>query len=258
LQPITGPNIKNKFIQFMKKTALLAITLLLSVSYAFAQSEGGASANGDDKNFHFGLNITPGLYFASPGTSGNGNSNAANGAAFGFGYGVNLEFYFSHNYGLATGIEVDQIGVNYTNIYTTKTNNYTDSVITTAHTQTMQYLAIPLVLKLRTNAIGPIKYFGLFGVQPGFLLSGMDNPTVTRDIYSYSYPSGTTDNVNIYHESSFFRVSLIVGLGLEYNLAGSTSIQAAITYDNAFTNVNSNSNNSIIAKGVNLTIGVLF
>jgi hypothetical protein len=243
----------------MKKTVLLAITLLLTASYAFAQ-DGAASANGDDKNFHFGLNIMPGLYFATPGTSGGGNSNAANGAAFGFGYGVNLEFYFSHNYGLATGLEVDQIGVNYTNTYTTKNKagNYTDSVITTAHSQTMQYLAIPLVLKLRTNSIGPIKYFGLFGVQPGFLLSGMDNPTVTREVYSVTFNPATTDNVNDYHESSFFRVSLIVGLGLEYNLAGSTSIQGAITYDNAFTNVNSDSNNSIIAKGVNLTIGVLF
>jgi hypothetical protein len=241
----------------MKKTALLAITLLLTASCAFAQS-GAATANGDDKNFHFGLNITPGLYFATPGTSGGGNVNAANGPAFGFGYGVNLEFYFSHNYGLATGLEVNEIGVNYTNTFTTKTGNYTDSVITTAHTQTMQYLAIPLVLKLRTNAIGPIKYFGLFGLQPGFLLSGMDNPTVTREVYSATFNPTTTDNVNDYHESSFFRVSLIVGLGLEYNLAGSTSVQAAITYDNAFTNVNSNSNNSIIAKGINLTIGVLF
>ncbi len=240
----------------MKKTTLIAITLLLSASSVFAQS--GATANGTDKYFHFGLNVTPGLYFASPGNSGTGVSNAANGAAFGFGYGVNLEFYFTMNYGIATGLEVNSFGVNYTNVTTVKSGNITDSVITTAHQQTMQYLSIPFLLKLRTNSIGSIKYFGEFGLQPSFLLSAMDNPTVTREIYATSFTPETTDNVNIYKQSDFIRLSLVVGLGLEYNLAGTTSIQGAITYDNAFTNLNSSGNNSMLVKGVNLTIGVLF
>lgn len=235
----------------MKKTALLA--LLLSASSVFAQS-GGASANGDDKNFHFGLNIMPSVYFVSPGTSATGESNAANGADFGFAYGVNLEFYFSHNYGLATGLEVNQFGVNYTN-----TNNISKALIndsTTAHNQTMQYLEIPLILKFRTNPIGPIKYFGLFGLEPGFLLSAMDKPTVTNA----AFPSDPVNygSESIYKQSDFIRLSLVVGLGLEYNLAGTTSIQGAITYDNSFLNLNSDGNNSVLVKGINLTIGVLF
>jgi len=246
----------------MKKTALLAAVILLSASLGFAQSgatgSSGASANGDDKYFHFGLNITPGLYFSSPGTSASNISNSPNGAAFGFGYGINLEFYFTHNYGIATGLEVTQFGVNYTSVNTTKSGSITDSVITLAHQQTMQYLQLPLLLKLRTNSIGLIKYFGEFGLGANFLLSAMDNQTETREVGTYTFPQTTTDNVNVYKESDFIRLSLVVGLGLEYNIAGTTSLQGAITYDNAFTNVNSNSNNSILAKGVNLTIGVLF
>jgi hypothetical protein len=237
----------------MKKTLLLAVTLLLSTAYTFAQSA-GASANGDDRNFHFGLNIEPSLYFASPGTSATGITNTANSPSLGFAYGVNLEFYFSHNYGLATGIEVNSFGVNYTNVNNTSKNLLQDS--TTVHTQTEQYLGIPLLLKLRTNAIGYIKYFGLFGLEPSFLLSSMDKPTVTYN----PLPNNPVNygNENIYKETDFIRLSLVVGLGLEYNLAGTTSIQGAITYDNAFTNLNSSGNNSVLVKGVNLTIGVLF
>jgi hypothetical protein len=236
----------------MKKTTLIAFALLLSASCTFAQS--GATANGADRYFHFGLNVTPGIYFVSPGNSATGETNAANGAAFGFGYGVNLEFYFTQNYGLATGLEITQFGVNYTN-----SNNISKVLVedsTTAHNQTMQYLEIPLLLKFRTNAIGPIKYFGLFGLEPGFLLSAMDKPVVTNA----AFPSTEINygSENIYKQSDFIRLSLVVGLGLEYNLAGTTSIQGAITYDNAFTNLNSSGNNSVLVKGVNLTIGVLF
>ena len=248
----------------MKKTALLAAVILLSASLGFAQSgatgSSGASANGDDKYFHFGLNITPGLYFSSPGTSASNISNSPNGAAFGFGYGINLEFYFTHNYGIATGLEVTQFGTNYTSVATykdSKNANITDSVITSQHTQTMQYLELPLLLKLRTNSIGLIKYFGEFGLGTSFLLSAKDNQVITRELYTVS-STETSNNVDIYKQSDFIRLSLVVGLGLEYNLSGSTSIQGALTYDNAFTNVNSDGNNSILAKGVNLTIGVLF
>ncbi|HWY98733.1 MAG TPA: porin family protein [Bacteroidia bacterium] len=246
----------------MRKPALFAAAILLSVSSVFAQASGGASANGTDKNFHFGLNVMPGLFFAVPGSSNTTGSttiaNSANGAGFGFGYGVNLEFYFTQNYGLATGIEVNQFGVNYTNITTVKSGTVTDSSINTAHVQSMQYLQIPLLLKLRTNAIGPIKYFGQFGLGTGFLLSAKDNPTETRTVGATTFPASTTSNNNIYKQSDFIRLGLNVGLGMEYSLAGSTSIQVSLNYDNAFTNVNSDGNNSVLAKGVTLVVGVLF
>jgi hypothetical protein len=238
----------------MKKTVLFVTAILISASSLFAQSSGGAAANGVEKNFHFGLNITPGLYFASPGTSSAGITNTANSAAFGFGYGVNLEFYFTPNYGIATGIQIQQFGVNYTSVNSVSKNPFNDS--TTAHTQSMQYLQIPLLLKLRTNSIGLIKYFGEFGLGADFLLSAKDNPTVTNA----AFPNDpvTYSSESIYKQSDFIRLSLLVGLGVEYNLAGSTSIQGALIYDNAFTNLNSSSDNSVLVKGINLTIGVLF
>ncbi|MGP8214348.1 MAG: outer membrane beta-barrel protein [Bacteroidia bacterium] len=247
----------------MKKTTLFVIATILAVSSAFAQPSSGASANGDDRNFHFGLNFTPGLYFPSftSVTTANNVSytNNGGGVGFGYGYGVNLEFYFSHNYGIATGLEVTQFNVYYTNITDTLVNGVTAKSDNTVHQQTVQYLEIPALLKLRTNSIGLLKYFGQFGLGTGFLLSSTDNPTVTRTVTGLPpYPSVTTDNVNIYKQTDFIRLALVIGLGVEYNIAGTTSLQGSLNYDNAFTNVNSNGNNSVKMKGINLVIGVLF
>jgi hypothetical protein len=243
----------------MRKPALFAAAILLSVSSLFAQ-DGGATANGDDKNFHFGLYVMPGLYIpttSSNTTSGNVTySNSGNAAGFGFGYGINLEFYFTPNYGLATGLGVNQFAVNYTNVTDTTFSGRPVRSTTTVHQETVQYLQLPFLLKLRTNSIGSIKYFGQFGLGAGFLLSAKDNPTVTYD--NITSTTTTTTNVDIYKKSDFVRLSLQVGLGLEYSLAGTTSIQASINYDNAFTNVNSDGNNSVLMKGVNLVVGILF
>jgi hypothetical protein len=245
----------------MRKPALFAAAILLSASSLFAQ-DGGATANGTDRNFHFGLNFTPGVYFPIVGslvTAGNTTySNAANAPGFGYGYGVNLEFYFTQNYGLATGVEVLAFQANYTNTTDTLVSGKVSTSDQTVHQQSMQYLEIPLLLKFRTNSIGMIKSYGEFGLSLGGLLSASDNNTVTRSGVLINTTSTTTNAVNIYSSSSFFRVGLDVGLGLEYNIAGPTSIQGAIHYDNAFTNMNSNSNNSVIMKGINLVIGVLF
>ena len=141
----------------MKKIIICAIALIISCSSAFSQS--ASSANGEDKSFHFGLNIKPGYYWLNTETS----NNTANSGSLGFGFGVNLEFYFTQNYGFCTGLELTSFGANYTNTVSGNVNPFKDS--TTAHQYTMQYLEIPLTFKFRTLPIGLIKYFGIVGLD---------------------------------------------------------------------------------------------
>lgn len=244
----------------MKKTLLLIVGISLFSLTSFAQgaAASGSNANGADKNFHFGLNITPGLYWVKA----NGTSNAANGSSFGFGYGVNLEFYFTQNYGFVTGLEIASFGANYTNTnsWVPKNTQTTDSI--TAHSYKLQYLEIPLMLKFRTQPIGMIKYFGIVGLNPGIRLKATDDYTVTGNAINPAGNAYTADysvnNVNINSQTSIIRLAFVIGAGLEYNLAGTTSVQAALCYDSGFLNINSSSSNSILSKGVTLTIGVLF
>ena len=215
---------------------------ILAVVFSCYSVLGQSSSGGDSKNFHFGLNVTPGLYWLKP----NSSNNAGNGSSFGFGYGANLEFYFTQNYGLCTGLEVTSFKGKYT-------NTITDS--TTAHVQSLEYLQLPLLLKMKTNAIGLMKYFGQVGLGTGILLKATDNYTVS---FPPSTLSHSENNVKVSSEINPLRLSLVIGLGVEYNIASSTSLQFAANFDNGFLNVNKSGNSQILSKGITLTVGVLF
>ncbi len=209
-----------------------------------------------ERYFHFGLNVTPGIYWVSPTT----NNNTSNGASAGFGYGVNLEFYFTRNYGFLFGFEIADMGAKYIN---SNSSNTLDTTVT--HNESLQYLEIPLMLKMKTNPFGKIRYYGVVGLQAGFLLKATDDFTSTairnpNSIYvggplEFNY-SG--NNADIYSKTDFFRLSLVFGIGAEYTLAGSTALQACITYNNCFTNMNSSSSNAVNVKGIELMFGLLF
>lgn len=203
--------------------------------------------------FHFGLNFTPGVYWLSP----NSANNTANGASFGYGYGANLEFYFTRNYGFLTGFEVTDIGAKYTNTNTLQ-GYYYDSII--KHNETVQYLQIPFELKLKTDPFRNLRFYGLVGLQVGFRLKATDDYSYTENTNAVppSLASYYANNVNISGQTDFFRVSLVIGGGVEYALVGSTALQASLTYNDCFTNLNNTSSNAVNIKGVELMLGVLF
>lgn len=239
----------------MKKTIICAIALIISYTSAFSQTSSPApsSSGGNEKSFHFGLNVTPGLYWLKANTQNNAN----NGSSFGFGYGVNLEFYFTQNYGLCTGLEVTSFGAKYTNTISGNKNPLQDSI--TAHSLSLEYLQLPLVLKMKTNAIGLMKYFGQVGLGTGILLKATDNYTVKDGETILVNPNGySEDNVKVNSQTNFLRLALVIGLGVEYNIASTTSIQVAVNYDNGFLNINKTSDSEVLSKGITLTVGVLF
>lgn len=217
-----------------------------------------------DRLLHFGLNFTPGIYWLNPNTS----NDKANGASLGYGYGLNMEFYFTPNYAFLTGFNITNIGAKYinTNINQSTSSNVADSMV--IHDESLQYLEIPLMLKLKTNSFHRMRYYGLIGLQLGFLLKATDNynTSITQQGYysngayvppgaPYSY---SDNNANIYSQTDFFRSCFVIGGGAEYAISGSTALQVCITYNNCFTNMNNTSSNSLDIKGIELMLGVLF
>ncbi|MGB0423169.1 MAG: hypothetical protein ACPGED_02550, partial [Flavobacteriales bacterium] len=111
-----------------------------------------------------------------------------------------------------------------------------------------QFLEVPLTIKLRTNEIGYITYWGQFGLGLGFNLQ-----TFADDVYDYQLAhivtdmsdswektelaSRENDKENINDEIGFSRVSLIMAAGIEYNISGSTSVLVGLEFNNGFTNV---------------------
>jgi hypothetical protein len=162
------------------------------------------------------------------------------------------------------------MAANWTNTtaWTPKNGQATDS--STAHQYSMQYIEIPLEFKFRTLPIGLIRYFGLVGFNPGIRLSANDNYTVSGQGFDNNPNnlSGThsvnysENNVNLSSNTSIIRLAYVIGGGLEYNLAGTTSLQVSAEYDSGFLNTNTKSSGgfsgNVTTKGITLTIGILF
>jgi len=183
------------------------------------------------KPFSFGLKAIPSLSFVKPNVKDFKNANpTAN-----FGYGLMAEFNFAPNYGFFTGIEINSNGGNIDYIpsvskvyYLPEGGKDTSRFYLTSMKYTVKYLNIPLLLKLKTNEIGVLKYYGQFGVDAGFRL---------KSTATYKGTSGDEKpDILIGSEINLIRLGLNIGLGAEYNLSGNTSLVFGLNYNNGFTN----------------------
>ena len=96
----------------------------------------------------------------------------------------------------------------------------------------INYVNIPLVLKLKTNEIGYFTYYGEFGATLGLKTKS----TVDDDSKLFTWNSNdstfiesqpfttTLENINIDKGTQTVRLGLTLGAGAEYSLSGSTAL----------------------------------
>ena len=243
----------------MKKISLfpILIVLLFLCNSSIAQDAGKSK-------FHFGLKAAPALSWFVP----SDKSFTNDGSKLGFGYGLMTEFNFSKNYAFSTGLEILNAGGKIRfpdSTLSKKLNEKNDTFVVTSTSYGLRYINIPLLLKLKTNQIGAMTYFGQFGFDVSFKWRALADNEAKLD----GTPI-TVEDVNFSEDINFLRLALNVGLGAEYNLTGSTSVVFSINYNNGFTNAMvknskflSTKNYSAITQKavfnyVGLTIGVLF
>lgn len=216
----------------MKKT-LLALFLFITAN-SFAQ---------DASQVRLGLTAHPTFGFLKV-ENGKGN-----GLSTGFSYGLMSDFEFAENYSFATGLTVTTINgkgtiLNYQPYHSVSATNAEYDV-----KFKMQYLQIPLSVKLKTDEKDNMKWYGQFGLTTDFRIGAKQdvdrgNTTLVDDIKA-------TDN------TKFFRAGMIIGGGVEYRLSGKTSLLGGLTYNNGLTNMAKN-NQTIKNHYVALNIGVFF
>jgi hypothetical protein len=195
----------------MKKA--YALVFLLSVGIV-AQAQ-------DNKSFRFGIKVAPNFGFINPDTKELKND----GARFGFTFGLMGDFMFGsdHNYAFATGLLLNNVGGR-TALPYLNTNLSTEAKY--------QYIEVPITLKLMTNEIGYITYYGQIGFAAAF------NIAAKSDFDDIS--SGKVVRVadeDIMESTNPFKASLVVGAGLHYNFSGNTALLVGVTYNNGFTNI---------------------
>jgi len=206
----------------MKK--LFVATIILCISTACVAQN----------SFRFGLQGTGGLSWFAPDTKGIEND----GVRLNYNFGLMTDFAIGEgtNYYFATGLNIATLNgkLKYNDlVYTTPNDSSIFFQGSSSSKYNLNYLEIPLTLKMRTNEVGYMHYFGIFGVTPGI-------NTRARMELEQSTSSGTfqpDDELDVADEIRLFKMDLNIGFGVEYNFTGNTFAIASLTYNNGFTNI---------------------
>jgi Outer membrane protein beta-barrel domain len=118
----------------------------------------------------------------------------------------------------------------------------------------LQFVDIPFSLKLKTNNIGYMRYYGQFGFLAGFMVKA--NQDVDFDENNFGYTDKTKRNNQ--SDFGFFNFGLNVGLGIEYNIAGNTDITVGLGYHNAFVDIWKEDDAKLTSNYLTLNFGVFF
>lgn len=210
--------------------------MFLSFSGVMHAQQQPAAVYTPAQDFYFGLKATPTFYWGSI----DDDNVESDGARVGFTYGLMMDFHIDRSYFFATGIDISNRGF--------KAKGGETEVI-----QRLKYIDIPVALKLKTKEIGYITYYGLFGMLPGFLISA------NQDVDA---PGDADDRTKRNNQSDFspFNAGILVGLGIEYNIGGSTYLTGGVSYNNGFTDTYEpdEGDMKITSNQISLNIGVYF
>ena len=226
----------------MKKITLL-LAFALAATTTFSQS---------DSKFHFGVKVMPALAWLRIDAPKDVNLES-DGMRAGFGYGLITDFGFTDRYAFSTGLEVAYRGGKI------KSESSEAGITSVASEKlSLQFIELPISLKLRTNEIGYMTYYFQVGFAPGYAIRTRADVKIETD----GEPTFTDDNVDIGDDINEFNISLLVGAGAEYNISGSTSLLFGLTFNNGFLDLLDDNGFGKDVKGnsnyLALTVGVLF
>lgn len=238
-----------------KPTALLAILTIASLSLR-AQ---------DDVGVRFGLKLSPNMGFVKPETK----TLKSNGAGLGYTFGLMMEFPIggTGNYRFATGLNLNNIKGKWKQDFEYVASASPTDPVLVKELETdvaLQYIELPLTVKLMTNEIGYMRYFAVVGAGNAFNVKAKSDQVVARvdgtraDGRPIVSTFNTLDGESIQDDIALYKASLIVGAGFEYNFSGNTALMVGVTYNNGFTNILSTDDSKAKAHYLELSLGVFF
>lgn len=222
------------------KKIVIGILFSLFTLYAAAQSYPA-------RKFGFRLGLTAHPTFGMISAEG-GKSRGTN---LGFAYGLMADFNFAEHYSFNTGATITTINGKSTEInvmpYHAMLNNATPIAYDLKYK--MQYLEIPMVMKLKTSKVRDLKWFGQFGLTHGFKIRSRQDAEAAN--------ATLAEDRNAADWTRFYRAGLLIGAGGELDLDGHTSLIAGISFNNGLSTITT-SNNGVRNHFVSLNLGVFF
>lgn len=191
----------------------------------------------------FGAFIAPNVSWMKPTSTKSDDGNyfvQSNESVVGFTWGLMADYFFTENYGISTGFQLNSTGGN---IVTNRRNAIPDSTVSFVQhadfTYRAQYLEIPFNLKLRSDEINAqgIKVFGQVGLSLGINIGKKANYSVNYwDADASKMTTVSGDNEKLYGSFTVAPIMLQmnVGGGFERKIAEKTSFYLGLFFNNGF------------------------
>jgi len=182
----------------------------------------------------------------------NSDDNAVNpnGSIFHMQVGLQMDYFFAENYAFTVGVGINNLGGNLQYSDSTEFSSKGDILLVEpgqSVKMNLQYIDIPVGLKLKTEELG----YATFFLQLGF------NPMININAKA-STNDGAMDKEDIRESIHLFCLGYHAGLGVEYQLGGSTSLVGGLRWSAGLTDVTDNDRANVKTNAVTIHIGVLF
>jgi len=242
-------------------TFLLSFAGFLMTLDGVAQDNNATNQAGraryDEPRFRMGLHLLPSTAWLDARDAHTGTD----GAIGRFGFGFTADIMFADNYAIGTGVNVFRNGGKLTSIERltgdpqNPANDSTQFIVRRDRNLTQHWVELPVTFKFRTREIGHITYWGQFGLGLGLNLRATADDRLEY-LYRQDVGEGTSEiwiedldsepvefkDVPVQDEVVLMRAAMVVGLGIEYNLSGKTSLLLGATFNNGLFNVANNRN----------------
>jgi hypothetical protein len=164
--------------------------------------------------------------------------------------GLNMDFYFAENYAFVLGFGINNLGGKLLYADSTEFSSKGETLLVEPMQSVklnLQYIDIPVGLKLKTEELGYATYF----LQLGF------NPMINLNAKASS-EDASFDKVDVKESIITFYLGYHVGIGVEYKLGGSTALIGGLRWSSGFTDVTDNDRANLTLNALSLHLGVLF
>lgn len=214
-------------IQRTKVITLILFGLLftnLSAQEGSFNDDKVANLADDDRTYRFGLQFSPNISWIKTNSTGYLND----GSKVGFSYGLSFEYFMTKNYLFSTGIGIVKGGGSL--IYENK--NLVSNDI--QEDFKLKYIEVPLLIKMRTNEIGYLTYFGQFGLMAEFNLGSSSTADYQINSDNFGFVITPAPEPPSSTGIGFMNLALSIGGGVEYSISGNTSLMLGVTFNNGF------------------------
>jgi len=172
----------------------------------------------------------------------------------GISFGLVVDRFFGEKYAFSTGLFMTHLGGNLSYSDTVQIGTTKDTVTVPAGTilsYSLQYINIPIALKLKTVEIGYKTFFVELGLK-----------AMLRINSKATAPNKLLVKDKISDEIAFFNIAYSFGGGMEFSVGGNTSIIGGLYYTSTFLDITKDlyhkPQDNMRARMMSLRLGVLF